>query len=141
MSLTGSGYFLYGKLFHINPLHLVHTRNGGDAVHCGLKFAHRVDGEVYGADTDVIGCFGAETSHRKMEFLRDTFHQVAEQVVSVYGCDAYTHRIEAVSAFVEIHGHDGIALLGGDADRCLAITLMNVYGTVLLLETDHFVAR
>ena len=140
--MTGSGYFyVITTLFHIDPLDLVHARDGGDAVHCGLEFAHRMDGEVYGADTDIVCRLCPEASHREMEFLSYALNQIAQKMVSVYSSDTYADRIKTVASLLEVDCNDRISLLGSDSDRRMAVTLMNLYRSVAVVESDDLVPR
>ena len=89
------------KLLYINPLHLIDAVYGSNAVHCCLEFVHRVDGEVDGADSDIVGSLGTEADHRQMELLRNALNKIAEKMISIYGSDTYAHWIEAGRILVE----------------------------------------
>jgi hypothetical protein len=127
-------------LFDIDPLHFIDTVDGGDAVHGGLKFVHRMDFEVDGTYADMVNCLGPEADHRALELLRNAVHEVAEKMVSVDGADTDADRIETCAFFFKIDGDDGISMLGCESYGSLAIPFMDLYGAVGILESDDLVS-
>lgn len=100
-----------------------------------------MDGEIDGTDTYIVRGFSPESTHGKMQFFRDAVDKVAQKMVPVNGTDAYTHRVETVGIFLEVHGHDRIPVLGGKAYGCLAVPLVHFHRVVLPLEAYDFIAR
>ena len=99
-----------------------------------------MDLKVYRTYSYMIYGLGTETDHRKVELLSNAVHQVAQKMIAVDGTDADSYRIQTCALIFEINCDDGVSMLRSKADRCLAVSLMHLDGTVGILESDHFIS-
>ena len=98
-------------LLYVNTLNFIYARDGGYAVHCGLQFSLRMNGKVNCAETDIISCFRAESTHGELEFFSDAVHEITQKMVSVNSPDTDADRIQTCRTLIETHRNYGITIL------------------------------